>query len=164
MEAVHQFKLQPDGKTLIVTRVMKSPKLPRAVEFSLTYVRQRGTPTRPVYRLTKPTERPRTNATASHDHRSPKKVESWVISYCRYYFLLALLRLAQRANVLMGGFIHVLLVLAVVTVLIRITTDAELLSKCASLARWTAFAAGATSEPGYLQLRRSSCSLESSAW
>ncbi len=38
-----EFKLQPDGKTLIVTRVMKSPKLPRAVEFSLTYVRQRGT-------------------------------------------------------------------------------------------------------------------------
>jgi len=35
-----QFKLQPDSKTLIVTRVMKSPKLPRPVEFSLTYVRQ----------------------------------------------------------------------------------------------------------------------------
>lgn len=35
-----EFKLQPDGKTLIVTRVMKSPKLPRAVEFSLTYLRQ----------------------------------------------------------------------------------------------------------------------------
>jgi hypothetical protein len=38
-----QFKLQPDGKTLIVTRVMKSPKLPRPVEFTLTYVRQHGT-------------------------------------------------------------------------------------------------------------------------
>jgi hypothetical protein len=38
-----RFKLQPDSKTLIVTRVMKSPKLPRPVEFSLTYVRQPGT-------------------------------------------------------------------------------------------------------------------------
>ena len=38
-----QFKLQPDGKTLIVTRVMQSPKLPRPVEFALTYVRQHGT-------------------------------------------------------------------------------------------------------------------------
>lgn len=38
-----QFKLQPDGKTLIVTRVMKSPQLPRPVEFTLTYVRQHGT-------------------------------------------------------------------------------------------------------------------------
>ena len=37
------FKLQPDGKTLIVTRVMKSPRLPRPVEFTLTYVRQHGT-------------------------------------------------------------------------------------------------------------------------
>jgi hypothetical protein len=37
-----EFKLQPDGKTLIVTRIMKSPKLPRPVEFSLTYLRQHG--------------------------------------------------------------------------------------------------------------------------
>ena len=36
------FKLQPDGKTLIVTRIMKSPQLPGPVEFSLTYVRQHG--------------------------------------------------------------------------------------------------------------------------
>jgi hypothetical protein len=35
-----QFKLQPDDKTLVVTRIMKSPKLPRPVEFTLTYVRQ----------------------------------------------------------------------------------------------------------------------------
>jgi hypothetical protein len=39
-----RFKMQPDGKTLIVTRVMKSPKLPGPVEFSLTYVRHHGTP------------------------------------------------------------------------------------------------------------------------
>jgi hypothetical protein len=38
-----RFKLQPDGKTLVVTRVMKSSKLPRPVEFTLTYVRQHGT-------------------------------------------------------------------------------------------------------------------------
>jgi hypothetical protein len=35
-----QFKLQPDGKTLLVKRVMESEKLPRPVEFTLTYVRQ----------------------------------------------------------------------------------------------------------------------------
>jgi hypothetical protein len=35
-----QFKLQADGKTLLVTRTMKSPKLPKEVEFTLTYVRQ----------------------------------------------------------------------------------------------------------------------------
>ena len=35
-----QFKLQSDGNTLRVTRVSKSPKLPRPVEFTLTYVRQ----------------------------------------------------------------------------------------------------------------------------
>jgi hypothetical protein len=36
--------------------------------------------------------------------------------------LVVLWVLAERANVMMGGFIHVLLVLAVVTVLIRIFT------------------------------------------
>ena len=35
-----QFKLQPDGKTLLVKRVMESSQLPRPVEFTLTYVRQ----------------------------------------------------------------------------------------------------------------------------
>jgi hypothetical protein len=35
-----QFKLQPDGKTLLVKRVMESQQLPRPVEFTLTYVRQ----------------------------------------------------------------------------------------------------------------------------
>jgi hypothetical protein len=39
-----RFALQPDGKTLIVTRVSQSPKLPRTVAFSLTYTRQPGTP------------------------------------------------------------------------------------------------------------------------
>jgi hypothetical protein len=34
------FKLQPDGKTLLVKRVMESSQLPRPVEFTLTYVRQ----------------------------------------------------------------------------------------------------------------------------
>ncbi len=34
-----QFRLQPDGSTLLVTRVSGSPKLPRPVEFTLTYVR-----------------------------------------------------------------------------------------------------------------------------
>ena len=34
-----QFRLQPDGSTLVVTRVSESPKLPRAVEFTLTYRR-----------------------------------------------------------------------------------------------------------------------------
>jgi hypothetical protein len=37
-----QFKLQPDGKTLVVKRVMQSSQLPRAVEFTLTYVRQQA--------------------------------------------------------------------------------------------------------------------------
>jgi hypothetical protein len=35
-----RFRLQPDDKTLIVTRVSQSPKLPRPVEFNLTYARQ----------------------------------------------------------------------------------------------------------------------------
>jgi hypothetical protein len=35
-----RFTLQPDGKTLVVTRVMESSELPRPVEFTLTYVRQ----------------------------------------------------------------------------------------------------------------------------
>ncbi len=35
-----EFKLQPDGKTLVVKRVMQSQQLPRPVEFTLTYVRQ----------------------------------------------------------------------------------------------------------------------------
>jgi hypothetical protein len=34
------FKLKPDGKTLVVKRVMQSEQLPRPVEFTLTYVRQ----------------------------------------------------------------------------------------------------------------------------
>jgi len=34
-----QFRLQSDGNTLLVTRVSGSPKLPRPVEFTLTYVR-----------------------------------------------------------------------------------------------------------------------------
>ncbi len=37
-----QFKLQLDGNTLRVTRVSKSPKLPRPVEFKLTYHRRQG--------------------------------------------------------------------------------------------------------------------------
>lgn len=37
-----QFKLQNDGNTLRVTRVTKSSKLPRPVEFTLTYVRRHG--------------------------------------------------------------------------------------------------------------------------
>jgi hypothetical protein len=39
-EGSTKFKLQTDGKTLVVTRISKSPKLPRPVEFSLTYRRQ----------------------------------------------------------------------------------------------------------------------------
>jgi hypothetical protein len=35
-----QFKLQPDGKTMMVKRVMRSQQLPRAVEYTLTYLRQ----------------------------------------------------------------------------------------------------------------------------
>jgi len=34
-----QFTLQPDGKTLLVKRVMQSSQLPRPVEFTLTYLR-----------------------------------------------------------------------------------------------------------------------------
>jgi hypothetical protein len=37
-----QFRLQPDGRTLVVKRVMQSAKLPRPVEFTLTYVRQQA--------------------------------------------------------------------------------------------------------------------------
>jgi len=40
--------------------------------------------------------------------------------------LVVLWLLLQRANVLLGGFIHVLLVLAVVTVLIRIFTGRKI--------------------------------------
>ena len=36
-----QFRLQSDGRTLIVTRISRSPKLPGVVEFRLTYARQR---------------------------------------------------------------------------------------------------------------------------
>jgi hypothetical protein len=39
-----RFALQPDGKTLVVTRVSHSPKLPGTVAFHLTYTRQPGTP------------------------------------------------------------------------------------------------------------------------
>ena len=46
----------------------------------------------------------------------------WIVAMV----LVALWVLAQRANVLMGGFIHVLLVLAVVTVLIRIITGRKI--------------------------------------
>jgi hypothetical protein len=35
-----QFRLQPDDRTMIVTRVSRSPKLPGTVQFSLTYTRQ----------------------------------------------------------------------------------------------------------------------------
>ena len=34
-----RFELQPDGKTLLVTRISWSPKLPGTVRFRLTYVR-----------------------------------------------------------------------------------------------------------------------------
>ena len=37
-----QFKLQLDGNTMRVIRVSKSPKLPRPVEFKLTYLRRHG--------------------------------------------------------------------------------------------------------------------------
>lgn len=46
----------------------------------------------------------------------------WIVAI----ILVALWVLAQRANVLMGGFIHVLLVLAVVIVLIRIITGRKI--------------------------------------
>jgi len=39
-----QFRLRPDGNTMIVTRISRSPKLPGAVEYSLTYARRPGTP------------------------------------------------------------------------------------------------------------------------
>jgi len=39
-----QFRLQPDGMTLVVTRVSQSPKLPRVVEFTLTYRREAAAP------------------------------------------------------------------------------------------------------------------------
>jgi hypothetical protein len=35
-----RFQLQPDGTTMIVTRVSQSPKLPGTVEYSLTYARR----------------------------------------------------------------------------------------------------------------------------
>ena len=35
-----QFKLMTDGNTLLVTRVSKSPKLPKTVQYTLTYRRQ----------------------------------------------------------------------------------------------------------------------------
>ena len=35
-----QFKLMADGNTLLVTRVSKSPKLPKTVQYTLTYRRQ----------------------------------------------------------------------------------------------------------------------------
>ena len=34
-----QFRLQPDERTMIVTRISRSPKLPGTVQFSLTYSR-----------------------------------------------------------------------------------------------------------------------------
>jgi hypothetical protein len=37
-----EFRLQPDGDTLVVTRVSRSPRLPRPVEFTLTYRRQQS--------------------------------------------------------------------------------------------------------------------------
>jgi len=35
-----QFRLQPDDRTMIVTRISRSPKLPGTVQYSLTYARQ----------------------------------------------------------------------------------------------------------------------------
>src|SRR5262249_36505516 len=35
-----QFRLEPDDRTMIVTRVSRSPKLPGTVQFNLTYTRQ----------------------------------------------------------------------------------------------------------------------------
>ncbi len=37
-----EFHLQPDGKTLLVKKVMESSQLPRPVVYTLTYVRQSG--------------------------------------------------------------------------------------------------------------------------
>jgi len=39
-----QFRLWPDGNTMIVTKITRSPKLPEVVEYSLTYARRPGTP------------------------------------------------------------------------------------------------------------------------
>jgi len=39
-----QFRLRPDGNTMIVTRISRSPKLPGVVEYSLTYARRPETP------------------------------------------------------------------------------------------------------------------------
>ena len=39
-----QFRLRPDGNTMIVTRISRSPKRPGAVEYGLTYARRPGTP------------------------------------------------------------------------------------------------------------------------
>jgi len=39
-----QFRLRPDGNTMVVTRASRSPKLPGVVEYHLTYARQPGTP------------------------------------------------------------------------------------------------------------------------
>jgi len=39
-----EFRLAPDGNTLQVVRVSRSPKLPRPVAYSLTYVRQQSSP------------------------------------------------------------------------------------------------------------------------
>lgn len=41
-EGETEFRLQPDGKTLLVKKVMESSQLPRPVEYTLTYVRQSG--------------------------------------------------------------------------------------------------------------------------
>jgi len=35
-----RFRLEPDDRTMMVTRISRSPKLPGVVEYSLTYVRQ----------------------------------------------------------------------------------------------------------------------------
>jgi len=37
-----RFQLEPDGNTMLVTRVSRSPKLPGTVRYTLTYVRQRS--------------------------------------------------------------------------------------------------------------------------
>jgi hypothetical protein len=39
-----QYRLQPDDRTLVVTRVSHSPKLPGTVQFILTYTRQPASP------------------------------------------------------------------------------------------------------------------------
>ena len=81
-----------------------------------------------VVRLTKTTEAPRTIARRREiDDRLTEEGRVignllWMVAIV----LVALWVLAQRANVLMGGLIHVLLVLAVVTVLIRIITGRKI--------------------------------------